>query len=472
MIFSEKPKKWQWIVLICILLPYWMTMHYSDNLGIMATTAGLCGAVKEYGLKGLITSAVLPYGFILQWICALWTLPSYLLYEWMGIEYDIMGNMIYFKLLEVVFYGLAAVYIKKIGRIISDQEATGDWIAFFFCSSMIVVLPVFHIAQIDIIYLSITIMGIYYYFKNKRAGFLICFFLAIPMKYLAILFFMPLVLLHEKRVRYIIAEGFLGCCGIGLNVIFSRFKVLANETTGFMNQISQNVFMGESVAVEEKIDNTSDFTNFFNEQSLFICLFVILLIWAYMQAEKADSQQFRKNAIWVLLAVGLSFCLTTQISPYWIILLAPFLILAVLTNERFRFLNLLFEQVISLGALYVYLIEADWVFGGYHTFDYLLFSKIPQLTGRLSSLAETYSLLNARRFLMRWGLDGLTPYACALVIGCAVAMLIINYPYAKWRTGLEELELKGRALFWTGNLRLVIMAGWFVMMFIVIYRLV
>ena len=73
----------------------------------------------------------------------------------------------------------------------------------------------------DIVALYFAIIGLDYYFKGNTKKFTICFMFAIPLKFFALLIFIPLVLLREKRILKIAGYVFASI----LPILFFRFFI-------------------------------------------------------------------------------------------------------------------------------------------------------------------------------------------------------------------------------------------------------
>lgn len=86
----------------------------------------------------------------------------------------------------------------------------------------------------DIIALYFAIKGIDYYFQGKNKGFLLCFMCAIPLKFFALLLFVPLLLLKEKRIPQIIGSGILSI----LPILIFRFLLPCRAVMGDASTVS------------------------------------------------------------------------------------------------------------------------------------------------------------------------------------------------------------------------------------------
>lgn len=467
-----KPSKLHWIFLGVIISVIYVTMYYDDNLGIMVSAAALCDSVKSNGIIGLIEGANLPYGLLLQWLCALWVLPAYLIHITTGIEYDIMPMELYFKVFELIFLFLAVRTLIKIISEVRKDDTKSGWAGYYFLSSLLVVLPVVYVAQVDIIYIWMMLSGIYYYLKDDRKKFLICFFLAIPMKYFPAVFFIPLVLLHEKRIIHIAKELFIGCSGVIIDKVLSVFRYNAEQSQQFRQNIINSTAGIASDGSTQVISGTV--TNMIlSRANIFCVIFVLICVWAVLQNEDKDSRQFRSNTTWMMIAAAFDMFILLPITPYWIVILAPFLIIGIFTFERFGWIDFAFEFIITICYIYIYTIDMPWVFGSCHIFDRLILSVVPLFANRKAAMRSSGPAeINIVEIMKPHGITSFTGIAAAVVVGCAIAMLVLNYPYAKIRENLLKKDMTPKQLRITADLRVAVIYVWYAVMFMAAYRII
>ena len=92
----------------------------------------------------------------------------------------------------------------------------------FFASNILVVLPVFHIAQTDVIYLYFMLKGTEAYIKDDTKGLVLWYVIANSIKFIPIFIFIPLVLLKEKRILVCVRNIVLGCILIPVQQLWYR----------------------------------------------------------------------------------------------------------------------------------------------------------------------------------------------------------------------------------------------------------
>jgi len=92
----------------------------------------------------------------------------------------------------------------------------------------LVALPVFHIAQSDMLYTYLTVLGIHAFLKNDKKKFILFFAMAVSCKVIAVFVFIPLLLMMEKRILHIARDGILGVIILPLERIWYKLVDLLN----------------------------------------------------------------------------------------------------------------------------------------------------------------------------------------------------------------------------------------------------
>lgn len=365
------------LFLFAIMVFCFFTMYYYDNQTMFVQAINNMHRIASgkwyYLLNGW---SAIPYGVILQAACAIWALPVFVLAEFGIISVTSIGARLWYKLFMLIFLVLCTGQIGNIavktGKI---SEKKIQWMKLFFLSSLMVLLPVVHVAQIDIVYLFFILKGIEYYIDDEHLKFLICFMLAIPGKYMPLFIFIPLVLLKEKRYLYIARDLLVGCamCIVDRGMKSVGYRIETYMGIDVMAEVQQNNQLQQNweSLLESKI-------NVFEVPvSLALCAFFLFCIWCYVK----KSEERKKLAVWIPF-VGFSILFSLgMVTPYWIVLLIPFEMLLIFENVS-RY-NILFplETIFSAAFVYIFILEICWIFGSFDTFDFLLFQLIPGYTG-------------------------------------------------------------------------------------------
>ena len=442
---NKKSMKKEKVGLILISVFIFFTMYYYDNqiafVNIQENMHRIINGQWYYIFNGW---AAIPYGNLFQCVCGIWALPTFIFSELGVISTECVGARLWYKLFILIFLMLDTWQLGKLAEKIEGLSEKKEWIQLFFLSSLLVVLPAVHVAQFDAIYIFFVLLGINYYMEDSHYKFLICFMLAIPGKYIPLVIFIPLVLLKEKRYLYIARDLGIGCVLVLVDKAMNSIGYRIESSLG----IDSSVEIFQNNTMMENFDSLlfSNFRAFESSMSIFVLCFALLCIWCYLK----DSNLRNELAIFVSY-VGVSVIFAFGISaPYWIILLAPFIVLLIFSVEKHY--NILFplEMIFSIGFIYIFILITPWIYGAENTFSFLLVSLIP---GYLDS---------THGFLSDWiKFRDLADYLGAMaaaMVACLVGIMFISYPLKK--KGNEEVidgtkYVKG--WYWT---RLIVIYGW------------
>jgi Gpi18-like mannosyltransferase len=160
---------------------------------------------------------------IIYAIFAIWNLPLKLF----GLTHNVAATgvmlsipeLIWTKLLLVIFYFASAFVIYKISKQITNNVDNSKIVSIIFATSPIAIFAVFIFGQYDIIGVFFTMLGFYYYVKNDYLKFSIFFSFAISLKFFPLLIFIPLILLVEKRILHILKYGIISLSATILQII-------------------------------------------------------------------------------------------------------------------------------------------------------------------------------------------------------------------------------------------------------------
>ena len=83
-----------------------------------------------------------------------------------------------------------------------------------------------------------------------------------------------------------------------------------------------------------------------------------------------------KVVIMVVTGIWTIFCLFANMNPYWIVYLAPFLVMVVFMNQHNIKLSLLLDLVFNIFLTVIFILKFTWVYGGTKTFSYLLLKPV------------------------------------------------------------------------------------------------
>lgn len=443
----------EWIVLGIIIFVILVTLFYQDNLGIYLVTYWINEGLFTKGSIRFLGNNQLPYGIVQQVFCTLWVLPVNLLHRIVDFDVACTAVVIWYKLSISVGMTLCMKEMLTLGEILEITKERRKWMMILFSSTILVTLPVFHIAQTDIIYAYIILVGIRYYLKDDFKRFLIAFAMAISCKTIAIFIFIPLVLMREKRIVYIIRDTFFGTVILVVERLW--FKLIDKIDAAITGRTSQIMFAkkevvdGATVVTEKTLDevNTGFFSHFYHKMlyfefpairkgylaSVLVVLFALLCIWCYVQA-KEDEMLWKQKTIYVTSVAWMIFFANASPSPYWIVVLYPFwFLLFFMKPERIK-TNLLLHNGFTLTMFLVYVVNTHWVYGGPSNLDYLL------LKGLIKPGHDSVDGPYVARYLNNLGIESLMNVITALCLATVIGLIVLNYHRVSIDDRLDEIQ--------------------------------
>jgi len=477
---TEQPNRIEWGLALLAFFLIFTTMFYNDNFGMFLTYFW----ENEELFTGLsldcLGASQLPYGLVHQWICEIWVLPINLLYHLFDFDFNSPVAILWYKMIIPLFVLLCMREMNEIARILQIQKKYLLWMCFLFITSMLVALPVFHIAQTDAIYLFFMLKGARALIQNDTKRFCLYFAISISFKMISILVFIPLLLLQEKRIFCVIRNVILECMIIPLQQFWYRIVRVLNRLFQSITNSQQVEAFVEAVEAQEETQEaqTGFYSHFYNKilyfefpavrkgyvASLLVFLFVLFCIWCYMQ-KKEDTYEWRQKCIYVATVSLLLFFVMSSPSPYWIVILYPFLFLVIYSNVGRLRINLLLEKAFTLTMFMVYVMNTFWVYGGARSFDWLFLSK----WGIVPSGHETQGEPNIAGYLENIYLDKFMPIITAVCLASAIGIVWVNWSKLQYEEKLtEEYERElqhGFALF-----NVIALLGWYVINVVLISR--
>lgn len=469
---NEKRRMVLRITLACIAFVYFVTMYYWDNLVIFQSAYYRL----EYLFRGNLMdflfdwSPVVPYGVLSQMLFTVWVVPVKLLSLLFRTSLeDSMGAYLWYKLHIVCMWGLCVRETKEIAVTLKMDDTRIKWIQMFLSSTLYVFLPVFHLGQVDAVYLVFKLWGLRKYIEGDYRRFVCAFLLANPVKYLSVFVYVPLILLKEKRIPYILRDIMLGLVLIPVELIVKNMtSILCWLGIIGIDQVKTPYTLAAS-QIRALLVNVWGAGPDNLGASVVVIAYAAICILAYCNCYQDERRG--KLSVWicysslaVLVAFGIMKC-------YWIILLVPFMVLLLFMERHNTRINFILEAFAPLLTVSIYVITQSQVYGGRLTFDYLIFSASSYLMNRRQS-HSTNDMIHYIKDTFQY--PGEYEYAVsALAVVCLAGFMVVNFPYQKQRdeetvrvTGAEEQKL----WYQWGCVRVGILMIWFILNFWCIFK--
>lgn len=313
--------KWDWIIfgvlaVFCFFVfQQWDLFHTGGSS--FAYLNGHILDFYDYNVQYMEANNYLPSTYILF---AIWNIPIRLL-GWVTVPTPNIGQKVLFwdKLLPTLFYLGAGYLLYKILRELNVEKNEAKIGAFIFLSTPIAFFSQFIFGQYDSFTLFFMMLGIYYWVKNDSIRFPFFFGIALTFKYTALLIFIPLLLLREKRYGRIIFSCLLAVSLYILEV------VLYYPSEAFRNGIFGFTAIGYITGATIQL--------VFFPVAIVIVLWILLCGIAFFQETTSQEQLYKWGIFLSSLVCFLLFGLT-QWHPQWLLFMTPFLVLGMLFHKK------------------------------------------------------------------------------------------------------------------------------------------
>jgi hypothetical protein len=298
------------------------------------------------------------YGMPLYLVMGIWNLPLYLL-DKLGVDPLVHTLLLHWSKLQlIVALMLTLYYMRRIALLIGMDRKATEWLLFLTASSCLVIGPLLVSTQYDILAVSIVMIALYNYFKGSIWGFLLWFALASAFKGFALIIFLPLLLLHEKRIPHILWKLILV---VAPSFLLSMLFPIASGEQELVTRLYMRLF---SWLIPTSASHSSVF------------LVASMILWVFCLYQK-PLEGIRKYSIplYACFAATGSFITIVFVNPYWVVLAAPFLYFTLFFSaSRFR-ITVLLESVFTISMIILFQFRFYWCYN-FRTIAPTLLSKI------------------------------------------------------------------------------------------------
>lgn len=320
-ILGEGMSVWDYVLFALLAAGCFLCFQQTDILHTGASANAYLGGhildFYEYNRQVLGGDGYYPSTYI---AFAIWNIPLKLIgqaYETMSVPLPVM---FWYKLMPCLLYLWSAFILYQIAKDMGMGADKSKMCAYAFLTAPIAFFSQFIFGQYDILTVFFMLLGLKYCVRGDMRRFVLFFAIAVTFKYFALLFFVPLLLLKEKKYLKIILA--LICVAIpfaletGLYITSLAFR---QDVLGFS---ATNYVLAAGFDIHAHID-----------LSLVVMLFIAMCGWAYF-TEPRDADEENKWAMFFLNSViFLSFGLSMW-HPQWLLMAMPFLVLSTFAHKR------------------------------------------------------------------------------------------------------------------------------------------
>lgn len=301
---------------------------------VKSSDAFLYGHILDFYDYNKTVVAYNDYFPLLYLVFALWALPLRVLglISPPKLIEPSMLEVFWAKLLLVLVFFITAGIVYRIAQLLTQHENEKSKVtATVFASAPLAIFAVFIFGQYDILGVMVSMLGIYYYFQKEMSKFAWFFSIAISFKFFALVIFIPLLFLAEKRLsyiaKYIAIATLIPLVQVGIywhNLAFRHYTIFA--------------LAGNKIKLLAEYQQSA-----MNHGIIFILFYALICGWAYIK-EHTSTEEWQKNSIFLALVSYALFFSTVCWHPQWLILITPFFALAsiyILQIEKFYLLEII-----------------------------------------------------------------------------------------------------------------------------------
>lgn len=225
----------------------------------------------------------------------------------------------YEALIKAVFFVVVLYLTRLTGDIcslVAMDGTRGKWVKFCFLTSPILWYSCLMISQMDIFSLLFLMLGIKASLKNNTKKELLCYALAVFYKPFALIGIIPIILLKEKRILYIIRNLVITLAGIIFQNLVYAFDPGYARVQNYMSELynfSERFFASGFTASRNVYIANSGY---------FILSFVIICVLAYSVRKMDFHLMFAfPFAAWCC------FVMFVKWHPNWFLFMVPFAVM-------------------------------------------------------------------------------------------------------------------------------------------------
>lgn len=372
----DKTRKRTWILgslFLLVSLMFFYSFIYNDILETMRVGISLWNDLFSGNIRHLYAGRweMTPvaytkevqavYDFPIYIVFALWNFPLWIAETFFKVDvFNSVLCLMWGKTLLLVATVLITWAIYRLCLTLELSKEISEFVCILFITSNFFMTSVIMMSAYDIVALYFVIEGMNFYFKGDRRGFLICFMCAIPLKFFALLLFIPLVLLIEKRILRIIGYGIMSILPILVFRLLVPCQAMAGEALPFCfldmfrsTDLSNLAFL-YTVTYEEALVLGRIYPSF-------IAWIILFLVCYFLKPEGKEG--INKWGIY-LCFLSYAILFTTCMShPYWLLIMVPISAILMGQNYKYLYVNMILEMVYTWGMILAQIFKFPWCFG-------------------------------------------------------------------------------------------------------------
>lgn len=432
------------LALLAIYLCY--TYCYRDILwtmehGLEFWNALFDGQIMDF-YQRCIDKCTVPavYNMSLYIVFAVWNLPCWIIGRITHTNPMSSGLALYYcKTMVLVAYFYSLKIMKRIFTATdkeNDKPLSPDTKMYFYATSLFMLIYALFVGQYDIISLLFILLGIEALLGGRQLKCFVFFAIAVSMKYFAVFLIIPVILLYEKRILYIVRN------------LLAVLSVDAVEKFIFRpDQVNSATEYGSRYTAAHLIQGLGSYGTTVNTGtgvvSAFICIYAAVCIYCYL-CSASSGRKLTDNLIYVSFVVWGSLFLIYGCCSYWLVLWVPFICLLMLRSRKLLSINILLEMLMTVSLFTVKLYSEDWVVGNERTIRGDNHAIVNMFLSGVLGWKTPAVIENLGQVIMNVN-DNSFPFmniVSSFVIVSFIALCVINFPGDAIQSRIHGIDAK------------------------------
>lgn len=338
----------------------------------------------------------------------IWDLPITILKHTIGINTASAGCLLWYKLPLVIAFLAVIREILALAHMMNVDAERDAEIILITMTTATFFYPVWIACQCDILPILLCLMATRTLFQDNTRKCILWFALALLVKPFALFWMILAVLYHNRSLVRIAIECICAC--LPLLITRMAYEYSPSHPHARQPALSENPAAFWDVTLP--LGNNAS-------ASIFILIFLLLCIAAYMHRSDLSQQRDRIGFLMLLYVLWTTFVFSVSVAPYWIVYLAPVtVLLLILCNDTDL---LLFELLGGVTLIVHHILLTPWVYGGGKTYYDLIFHGLFHDEEQAASGATVAGLVRA------FNIQSYESIMNAISLGCYVAIGYIAY---------------------------------------------
>ena len=389
------------------------------------------------------------YDFPIYIVFAIWNFPLWIAENLFDV--DVFRSplcLMWGKTLLLLASVLIVGALYRLCRTLEVSEKNSLFAVILFLTSNFFMSSIIMMSAYDIVVLYFAILGIDYYFRGDMKKFTLCFMCAIPLKFFALLIFVPLVLLREKRIWKIVVYMVVSVLPILVFRFFIPCRAVFEDPSSVALSL-KNIFESTELSnLAFLYTVTYEWTTSLSRIYLSLAFWGILYLICYFYKPESE-EKIKKWGIYICFLTFANLFITCMTHPYWIMLLVPFTVIIMAMNSQYSYVNLVLETLMTWGMLLAQMFKFPWCFGSAIVAGMFW----PSILGKMDEFIG-YTVMNVLKRLDMEGAQGyLIGAGCTAFFGCIVLFAVLNFP--GWKKELPVINKGAKPAWWLIGVRML-----------------